>query len=83
MSAWAAIEAAGCRGLTIGGAQMSPMHCNFMVNKGNATAHDLELLGETVRARVLSHSAIDLQWEIKRIGDFPSGESIQSLEQQC
>jgi len=69
-SAWALIDAAGCRGLTIGGAQMSPMHCNFMINKGNATAHDLELLGETVRARVLAHSGIDLHWEIKRIGSM-------------
>jgi len=69
-SAWAVIDSAGCRGLTLGGAQMSQMHCNFMINKGNATAHDLEMLGETVRARVLAHSGIDLHWEIQRIGDF-------------
>jgi UDP-N-acetylmuramate dehydrogenase len=64
-SAWKEIDAAGCRGLTVGGAQMSEMHCNFMINTGNATGHDLELLGETVRARVLKHSGIRLEWEIK------------------
>ena len=52
-SAWKEIDKAGCRGLMIGGAQMSPMHCNFMINTGNATGYDLEYLGETVRARVL------------------------------
>jgi len=67
-SAWKLVDDAGCRGLTIGGAQMSPMHCNFMINTGNATAHDLEVLGETVRARVLSHTGIRLEWEIKRVG---------------
>ncbi|MCV0428211.1 MAG: UDP-N-acetylmuramate dehydrogenase [Roseibium sp.] len=69
-SAWKEVDAAGCRGLTIGGAQMSEMHCNFMINTGNATGHDLELLGETVRARVLNHSGIKLEWEIKRLGRF-------------
>lgn len=69
-SAWKQIDAAGCRGLTIGGAQMSPLHCNFMLNTGGATSHDLELLGETVRTRVLDHSGIRLEWEIKRIGEF-------------
>lgn len=74
-SAWKVVDAAGCRGLTIGGAQMSEMHCNFMINTGDATAHDLELLGETVRARVLAHSGIRLEWEIKRLGEFgPEGE---------
>ncbi|GAB4530755.1 MAG: UDP-N-acetylmuramate dehydrogenase [Roseibium sp.] len=73
-SAWKEIDAAGCRGLTVGGAQMSEMHCNFMINTGNATGHDLELLGETVRARVLKHSGIRLEWEIKRLGAFgPKG----------
>ncbi len=67
-SAWKVIDEAGCRGLMIGGAQMSPMHCNFMINTGNATGYDLEYLGETVRARVLENSGIRLQWEIKRIG---------------
>src|SRR5690606_11438020 len=57
-SAWKLIEEAGCRGLMIGGAQMSPMHCNFMINTGTATGHDLELLGETVRARVLATSGV-------------------------
>src|SRR5690606_5941201 len=50
-SAWKEIDKAGCRGLMIGGAQVSPMHCNFLINTGTATAYDLELLGETVRAR--------------------------------
>ena len=67
-SAWKLVDAAGCRGLRIGGAQMSPMHCNFMINTGHATGHDLELLGETVRARVLETSGIKLEWEIKRLG---------------
>lgn len=73
-SAWKEVDAAGCRGLTVGGAQMSEMHCNFMINTGDATGHDLELLGETVRARVLQHSGIRLDWEIKRLGTFgPEG----------
>ena len=63
------IEAAGCRGLQIGGAQMSEKHCNFMINTGTATATDLETLGETVRERVLATSGVTLQWEIKRIGE--------------
>ena len=66
--AWELIDAAGCRGITIGGAQMSELHCNFMINTGNATAADLEARGEEVRARVLKHSGITLEWEIKRIG---------------
>ena len=65
---WQLIDAAGCRGLTIGDAQMSEMHCNFLINRGNATAADIETLGETVRRRVLENSGIQLQWEIKRIG---------------
>ena len=67
-SAWKLIDAAGCRGLRVGGAQVSEMHCNFLINTGEATAHDIETLGETVRARVKAHSGIDLHWEIKRIG---------------
>jgi UDP-N-acetylmuramate dehydrogenase len=66
--AWQLIDAAGCRGLQIGGAQVSPMHCNFLINLGGATAADLETLGETVRARVKETSGVDLDWEIKRIG---------------
>ena len=74
-SAWKLIDAAGCRGLTIGGAQVSEMHCNFLINTGAATAHDLELLGETVRARVLQTSGVRLDWEIKRLGvPLPGGE---------
>jgi UDP-N-acetylmuramate dehydrogenase len=66
--AWALIDAAGCRGLTQGGAQVSEKHCNFLLNTGGATAADLEGLGETVRARVLARSGIALDWEIKRLG---------------
>ena len=77
-SAWKLVDEAGCRGLTIGGAQMSPMHCNFMINTGNATAADLEELGETVRARVLETSGIRLEWEIKRLGLFRD-EPIEPL----
>jgi UDP-N-acetylmuramate dehydrogenase len=78
-SAWKEIDKAGCRGLMIGGAQMSPMHCNFMINVGNATGYDLEFLGETVRARVLEHSGIRLHWEIKRIGEFKPGHEIDEF----
>jgi UDP-N-acetylmuramate dehydrogenase len=66
--AWQLIDAAGCRGLQIGGAQVSPMHCNFLINLGGATAADIESLGETVRARVKETSGVVLDWEIKRIG---------------
>ena len=66
--AWQLIDAAGCRGLRIGGAQVSELHCNFLINLGDATAADIETLGETVRARVKAHSGVDLEWEIKRIG---------------
>ena len=72
-SAWKLIDAAGCRGLTIGGAQVSELHCNFLINNGDATAYDLERLGETVRARVLENSGVRLEWEIKRLGRFGSG----------
>ena len=67
-SAWKLVDAAGCRGLKVGGAQVSDMHCNFLINTGDATGHDIETLGETVRARVKAHSGVELQWEIKRIG---------------
>jgi UDP-N-acetylmuramate dehydrogenase len=67
-SAWKLIDAAGCRGLRVGGAQVSEMHCNFLINTGSATGHDIETLGETVRARVRENSGIELHWEIKRIG---------------
>lgn len=78
-SAWKLIDAAGLRGYRIGDAQMSEMHCNFMINTGAATAHDLELLGETVRARVLANSGIRLEWEIRRIGRFAPGREVEAL----
>ncbi|KUM24080.1 UDP-N-acetylenolpyruvoylglucosamine reductase [Mesorhizobium loti] len=78
-SAWKEIDKAGCRGLMIGGAQMSPMHCNFMINTGTATGYDLEYLGETVRARVLENSGIRLHWEIKRLGNFRPGHEVQEF----
>lgn len=70
--AWQLIDEAGCRGLTIGNAMVSEKHCNFLINTGNATAQELESLGEEVRRRVRAHSGVDLQWEIKRIG-VPAG----------
>ena len=73
--AWQLVDAAGCRGLTVGGAQMSALHCNFMLNRGDATADDLERLGETVRGRVRATSGIALEWEIKRIG-VPAGAPV-------
>ncbi len=66
--AWQLIDTAGCRGLRIGDAQVSEMHCNFLINCGNATAADIETLGETVRRRVKENSGVELEWEIKRIG---------------
>jgi UDP-N-acetylmuramate dehydrogenase len=69
--AWQLIDAAGCRGLRLGGAQVSKMHCNFLINLGDATAADIETLGETVRRRVKETSGVDLDWEIKRIGVAP------------
>jgi UDP-N-acetylmuramate dehydrogenase len=66
--AWQLIDAAGCRGLKHGDAQVSELHCNFLINLGNASAADIETLGETVRARVKDTSGVDLEWEIKRIG---------------
>jgi len=68
-SAWKLIDEAGCRGLTIGGAQVSEKHCNFLLNLGDATAADIETLGEEVRARVHAKSGIELRWEIRRIGE--------------
>ena len=66
--AWQLIDAAGCRGLKVGGAQVSEMHCNFLINLGSATAADIETLGETVRRRVKENSGVELEWEIMRIG---------------
>jgi UDP-N-acetylmuramate dehydrogenase len=68
MKAWELIDAAGCRGLRRGGAQVSELHCNFLLNTGGATAADLEGLGEEVRRRVFAASGVSLHWEIKRIG---------------
>ncbi|WP_206454181.1 UDP-N-acetylmuramate dehydrogenase [Aurantimonas marina] len=76
-SAWKEVDKAGCRGLTVGGAQMSKLHCNFMINMGTATGYDLECLGETVRARVLETSGIRLDWEIKRLGHFANGRVVE------
>lgn len=67
-SSWKLIDAAGCRGLRVGGAMVSEKHCNFLINTGEATAADIEALGELVRARVFDHSGVDLRWEIRRIG---------------
>jgi UDP-N-acetylmuramate dehydrogenase len=68
MSAWKLIDAAGCRGLVMGGAQVSEKHCNFLLNTGDATAADIEDLGEEVRRRVRETSGVELHWEIRRIG---------------
>jgi UDP-N-acetylmuramate dehydrogenase len=66
--AWQLIDAAGCRGLKVGQAQVSEMHCNFLINLGGATAAEIEALGETVRKRVKDSAGVMLEWEIKRIG---------------
>jgi UDP-N-acetylmuramate dehydrogenase len=66
--AWKLVDEAGCRGLTVGGAQVSELHSNFLINLGGASAADIETLGETVRERVKAHSGVELEWEIKRVG---------------
>ena len=66
--AWQLIDAAGCRGLVVGDAQVSTLHCNFLINRGGATAADIEALGEEVRRRVKASSGVELEWEIKRLG---------------
>jgi UDP-N-acetylmuramate dehydrogenase len=68
--AWQLVDAAGCRGLQIGGAQVSEKHTNFLINTGDATSADIEALGEEVRARVLAHSGVELSWEIQRVGEI-------------
>jgi UDP-N-acetylmuramate dehydrogenase len=73
--AWELIDAAGCRGLSIGDAAVSDQHCNFLINRGNATAADIESLGEEVRRRVNAHSGVLLEWEIRRIG-LPAEDSL-------
>jgi UDP-N-acetylmuramate dehydrogenase len=77
MKAWELIDAAGCRGLHRGGAQVSEKHANFLLNLGEASAADLEELGNEVRCRVLAASGVELQWEIKRIG-VPAGRKIMA-----
>ena len=80
LSAWKLIDEAGCRGLRIGGAKVSQLHCNFLINDGDATAEDIERLGEVVRARVRAASGVNLQWEIIRLGlptdGRPVGEAL-------
>ena len=70
---WELIDAAGMRGARIGGAQVSEMHCNFLINEGEASAEDIETLGENVRTRVKENSGFDLDWEIRRIGVRKNG----------
>lgn len=65
---WQLIDAAGCRGLVVGDAQVSELHCNFLINRGNATGADIESLGEEVRRRVKENSGVELEWEIVRLG---------------
>jgi UDP-N-acetylmuramate dehydrogenase len=67
--AWQLVDAAGCRGLKVGGAQVSEKHTNFLLNTGDATSADIESLGEEVCARVKAHSGIELEWEIQRVGE--------------
>ena len=66
--AWKLIEHAGCRGMKMGGAQISEVHCNFLINMGVATAYEIETLGKEVRRRVCLQDGVNLEWEIRRIG---------------
>ncbi len=79
-SSWKLIDEAGLRGFSVGGAEMSKMHCNFMINFNGATAYDLELLGESVREKVFAHSGVELHWEIKRLGKFLKNKEIFSFQ---
>ncbi len=79
-SAWKVIDEAGCRGLMNGGAQMSALHCNFMINIGHASGYDLEYLGEMVRQRVFEDHGIKLEWEIKRLGAFMPGREVRPFQ---
>jgi UDP-N-acetylmuramate dehydrogenase len=81
LKAWKLIDDAGMRGARIGGAQMSPMHCNFLINTGGATAADLESLGESVRKRVFQQAGLWLEWEIMRVGDPAPDNGTQNPEQ--
>ena len=76
LKAWAVIDGAGMRGAKVGGAQMSELHSNFMINTGGATATDLEVLGELVRKRVFDQTGITLEWEILRVGDASTTKTI-------
>lgn len=78
-SSWRLIDEAGCRGLTYGGAQMSELHANFLLNLGEADAYDIEMLGETVRNRVRAKSGISLSWEIRRMGHFVPGREVREF----
>lgn len=83
-SAWRLVDAAGMRGFRVGGAVVSEKHCNFLINDQDATAEDIETLGETVRARVLAKSGIELQWEIKRVGEpMPGSPTGAALAQSA
>ncbi|MEG8098882.1 UDP-N-acetylmuramate dehydrogenase [Candidatus Liberibacter brunswickensis] len=79
-SAWKLIDQSGCRGLEFGGAKISELHCNFMINANNATGYDLEYLGEKVRKKVFDQSGILLEWEIKRIGNFLDHQVIDDIK---
>ena len=78
-SSWKLIDAAGCRGLKVGDAQMSELHANFLLNLGGADAYEIETLGETVRNRVRGHSGIALNWEIRRMGHFLPGREVREF----
>ncbi len=77
ISAWQLVDQAGCRGLSVGDAQVSEKHCNFLINHGGASAHDLETLGELVREKVLDKTGHQLHWEIKRVGKFVNGREVE------
>ncbi|MEM7046948.1 MAG: UDP-N-acetylmuramate dehydrogenase [Pseudomonadota bacterium] len=82
-SVWRLIEQAGCRGMRIGGAQVSEKHCNFLLNENQASGHDIERLGETVRQRVFTRSGIKLRWEIRRVGTFALGQEDPAQWEQA
>ena len=80
LKAWKVIDDAGLRGATLGGAQMSPKHPNFLINTGTASAQDLENLGELVRKKVYDSSGITLEWEIRRVGEpAPAGKKTGAV----
>ncbi len=69
-SAWQLVDEAGCRGMRVGGAQVSEKHCNFLINDGEASALDIEILGNKVRDKVLKETGVELEWEIKIMGEY-------------